>query len=242
LAANGLVFATLVAMDSNAQDRYATARNAMLEDIARIAWETRAETGRETFNPRVLEALGRVARHSLVPSGQESQAYANRPLPIGHGQTISQPFIVALMSDLLAVQPGDSVLEIGTGSGYQTAVLAELGAMVYTVEIIESLARQAHERLAELGYGDVAARIADGYAGWPEHASFDSIIVTAAAPEVPDALKQQLKTGGRLVIPVGAQQGAQTLYLIEKQPDGTFHRRAILAVRFVPLTGRDRAQ
>ncbi|MGZ5093929.1 MAG: protein-L-isoaspartate O-methyltransferase family protein [Burkholderiales bacterium] len=146
------------------------------------------------------------------------------------------------MTDLLVVQPGDKVLEIGTGSGYQTAVLAELGAKVYTVEIIESLARQAQERLGELGYGEFSARIGDGYVAWPEHAPFDSIIVTAAAPEVPNALEQQLKIRGRLVIPVGVQDGAQTLYVLEKQPDGRLHRQPILAVRFVPLTGGVRVQ
>jgi protein-L-isoaspartate(D-aspartate) O-methyltransferase len=134
------------------------------------------------------------------------------------------------------------MLEIGTGSGYQTAVLAELGAKVYMVEIIEALARQARERLAKLGYGDVSARIGDGYVGWPEHAPFDSITITAAAPEVTHALEQQLKIRGKLAHPVGAQNGAQTLYVLEKQPDGSFNRRAILAVRFVPLTGGARLQ
>jgi protein-L-isoaspartate(D-aspartate) O-methyltransferase len=236
LAAKSVVLAILTAMDAPAQDGYATQRNAMLEDVARIAWETLTETGREKFSPRVTEALGRVPRHRLVRSDQQAHAYDNRPLAIGLGQTISQPFIVALMTDLLAVQRGDKVLEIGTGSGYQTAVLAELGAKVYTIEIIEALGRQAQERLAELGYANIETRIGDGYAGWPEHAPFDSIIVTAAAPDVPNALEQQLRTGGKLVIPLGTQEGAQMLYVIEKQADGRFHRHPILAVRFVPLT------
>jgi protein-L-isoaspartate(D-aspartate) O-methyltransferase len=229
-------------VDVQAQDRYAAERNAMLDDIARITRETRSETGREVLSERVMGALGRVPRHRLVPPSEESQAYRNRPLSIGLGQTISQPFIVALMTDLLNAKPGDKVLEVGTGSGFQAAVLAELGVRVYTIEIIEPLGREAAIRLRQLGYGDIATRIGDGYRGWPEHAPFDSIIVTAAAPEVPPALAEQLKTGGRLVIPLGSESGAQTLYLMDKQNDGKLTRRAILAVRFVPLTGGTRAQ
>jgi protein-L-isoaspartate(D-aspartate) O-methyltransferase len=158
-------------------------------------------------------------------------------LAIGSGQTISQPFIVALMTDLMDVKPADNVLEIGTGSGYQAAVLSELARAVYTIEIVEPLGRDAAERLKRLGYRNVLAKIGDGYQGWPEYAPFDSIVVTAAAREVPPALIEQLKPGGRLVIPVGSQFGAQTLYLIEKQQDGNVTKRAMLAVRFVPLTG-----
>jgi protein-L-isoaspartate(D-aspartate) O-methyltransferase len=228
-------------MDAPAQDRYAAERNAMLEDIARIAFETRSDTGRQVFSTRVMQAIGRVPRHHLVPAAEVSQAYRNSPVSIGLGQTISQPFIVALMTDLLNVKPGDKVLEIGTGSGYQAAVLAELGATVYTVEIVEQLAREAKQRLAQLGYDHVITRVGDGQEGWAEHAPYDSVIVTAASPEVPGALPRQLKTGGRLVIPVGSQHGSQMLYLIEKQPDGTVTRRPVLAVRFVPLTGNDKS-
>jgi protein-L-isoaspartate(D-aspartate) O-methyltransferase len=224
-------------MDADAQDRYERERKALLEDIARITQETRAETGRGALSARVMEALRRVPRHKLVSSGDEGSAYRNQPLAIGLGQTISQPFIVALMTDLLDVKPGDKVLEVGTGSGYQAAVLAELGARVYTIEILEPLGREAAARLAALGYASVAARIGDGYRGWPDEAPFDSIIVTAAARDVPPALVEQLKPGGKLVIPIGESGGAQNLYLGEKQADGKLARRHVLAVRFVPLTG-----
>jgi protein-L-isoaspartate(D-aspartate) O-methyltransferase len=235
--ARGVLLASFLTMDASAQDRYAAERKEMLEDIARITRETRTETGRAELSARVMSAMARVPRHRLVPAGGEGQAYRNRPLTIGHGQTISQPFIVALMTDLLDAKPGERILEVGTGSGYQAAVLAELGARVYTIEIVEPLGREAATRLAELGYANVVTRIGDGYRGWPEHAPFDSIIVTAAARAVPPALIEQLKPGGKLVIPVGESGGAQTLYLIEKQPDGRTTRKQVLAVRFVPLTG-----
>jgi len=235
--AKGVLLGLLVTMDADAQDRYSAQRDAMLEEIARTTRETRSETGRAALSPRVMDALKRVPRHRLVPPEEESNAYRNRPLSIGLGQTISQPFIVGLMTDLLDVKPGDKVLEVGTGSGYQAAVLAELGAKVYTIEILEPLGREAAARLSALGYRSVITRIGDGFRGWPEEAPFDSIIVTAAPREVPDALAAQLKPGGKLVIPLGASQGAQTLYLMEKRADGTLTRREILAVRFVPLTG-----
>jgi protein-L-isoaspartate(D-aspartate) O-methyltransferase len=231
----GILLGVLLAMDSDAQDRYAAQRQAMIDEVARTTRETRRETGRAALNERVMQALARVPRHKLVPAGDEAAAYLNRPLSIGLGQTISQPFIVGLMTDLLEVQPGDKVLEIGTGSGYQAAVLAELGATVYTIEILQPLGEEAAARLKSLGY-KVMTRIADGYRGWPEAAPFDSIIVTAAAREVPGALVEQLKTGGRLVIPLG-ESGAQTLYVMTKEPDGRIVRRAVLAVRFVPFTG-----
>ena len=232
-----MLIGVFLSMDADAQDRYAAQRQAMLEDIARTTRETRHETGRAALSERVMQALARVPRHKLVPAGDEASAYLNRPLAIGLGQTISQPFIVALMTDFLEVQPGDKVLEIGTGSGYQAAVLAELGARVYTIEILQSLGEEAAARLAALGYKSVRTRIGDGYRGWPEEAPFDSIIVTAAARDVPSALVEQLKAGGRLVIPLGASGGAQTLYVMEKQADGTLTRREVLAVRFVPFTG-----
>ena len=224
-------------MQSGSGDSYATVRHMLLEDVARMARETGAETGRTTLNPRVMEALGRVARHRLVPADDERQAYRNSPLSIGFGQTISQPFIVALMTDLLDLRAGDKVLEIGTGSGYQAAVLAELGAQVYTTEIIEELGRAAQERLGALGYDNIVLRIGDGSAGWPEEAPFDAVLVTAAPPAVPPALVDQLKSGGRLVVPVGSAEGDQTLYVIAKDAHGRIERRPVLAVRFVPMTG-----
>ena len=236
----GLLIAAAPIMDSDAQERYAAERKAMLEDIARTTRETASETGRASLSERVMQAIARVPRHRLVSAGDEAQAYLNRPLSIGLGQTISQPYIVALMSDLLEVKAGDKVLEIGTGSGYQAAVLAELGAKVYTIEIVEPLGREAARRLTSLGYTAIETRIGDGYAGWPEQAPFDSIIVTAAPPDVPPELIRQLKPGGRLVIPLGSQLGAQTLYLIQKTADGTLTRRPVLAVRFVPLTGGEK--
>jgi len=239
--AKGAFFALILTMEASGQDRslnaHAADRQALLDDIARITRETRSETGRGALSERVMEALRRVPRHRLVPQAEQGSAYRNAPLAIGLGQTISQPFIVALMTDLLDVKAGDRVLEVGTGSGYQAAVLAELGAKVYTIEILEPLAREAAARLAELGYKSIVTRVGDGYRGWPEHAPFDSIIVTAAAREVPAPLVEQLKPGGKLVIPVGESGGAQTLWLIEKQADGKTARRQILAVRFVPLTG-----
>jgi protein-L-isoaspartate(D-aspartate) O-methyltransferase len=227
-------------MDADAQDRYAADKRAMLDDIARTTRETAAETGRGALSDRVMQAVARVPRHLLVSPGDERVAYRNQPLSIGQGQTISQPFIVALMTDLLEIKPGDKVLEIGTGSGYQAAVLAELGAKVYSIEIVEPLAREAAKRLKELGYASVETRIGDGYQGWPEQAPFDAIIVTAAPPDVPPELTRQLKPGGRLLIPLGPQFGAQTLYVIEKRADGSVDRRPVLAVRFVPLTGGGR--
>jgi protein-L-isoaspartate(D-aspartate) O-methyltransferase len=227
-------------MTADARDAYATQRREMLENIAQLTRETRLETGRAALGPRVMAAMGKVPRHRFVPAGEEGYAYADRPLAIGSGQTISQPFIVALMTDLMDVKPADKVLEIGTGSGYQAAVLSELARAVYTIEIVEPLGRDAAERLTQLGYRNVLAKTGDGYQGWPEHAPFDSIVVTAAAREVPPALIEQLKPGGRLVIPVGSQFGAQTLYLIEKQQDGNLTKREMLAVRFVPLTGGPR--
>ena len=230
----------LIVSDAAAQDRYAAERKQMVEEIARTTRETRGETGRAELSPTVMDAMSRVLRHRLVPAADQQNAYRNRPVAIGHGQTISQPFIVALMTDLLELKSGHRILEVGTGSGYQAAVLAELGAKVYTIEIVEPLAREAASRLTELGYTSVVTRIGDGYRGWPEQAPFDSIIVTAAAREVPSPLVDQLKPGGKLVIPVGESGGAQTLYVIGKRADGKVERRPVLGVRFVPLTGEGR--
>ncbi len=187
------------------------------------------------FAAPVKEAMLRVPRHLFVPPGLEKHAYDNAPLPIGHGQTISQPYIVALMTDLLALRKRDRVLEIGTGSGYQAAVLAEIVDRVYTIEIVAPLAAEARERLARLGYGNVEVRTGDGYKGWPGQAPFDAIMVTAGADETPAPLVEQLKPGGRLVIPLGPS-GNQRLTLIEKQPDGSIRTREIIPVRFVPFT------
>jgi protein-L-isoaspartate(D-aspartate) O-methyltransferase len=208
----------------------------MVDDIARLVEETQQETGRSTLNDRVMAAMAKVERHRFVPPGEEHRAYYDRPLAIGSGQTISQPFIVALMTDVMDVKPTDKVLEVGTGSGYQAAVLAALAHTVYTIEIIESLAREAAARFTALGYRNIIAKAGDGYQGWPEYAPFDSIMVTAAAQEIPQPLIDQLKPEGRLVIPIGSQVGAQKLITVEKRADGTIGKRDILAVRFVPLT------
>jgi protein-L-isoaspartate(D-aspartate) O-methyltransferase len=186
---------------------------------------------------RVLAAMERVPRHEFVPAPIRGLAYADRPLPIGHDQTISQPFIVAFMTEALKPSPGDRVLEIGTGSGYQAAVLAELVAKVYTIEIVAPLGERARADLARLKYGNVHVRIGDGYEGWPEHAPFDAIIVTCSPEHVPAPLVEQLRDGGRMIIPVGESPGAQALYLLEKR-GGKVERRAVLPVRFVPMTGK----
>jgi protein-L-isoaspartate(D-aspartate) O-methyltransferase len=227
-------------MTACAQDPYAAPRRQMVEEIARMARDTGAQTGRPVFSARVMAAMAKVPRHRLVPADEERNAYHNRPLSIGQGQTISQPYIVALMTELLDLQPGDRVLEIGTGSGYQAAVLAELAHTVYTVEIVEPLARESARRLAELGYRNIFVRTGDGHHGWPEHAPFDAIMVTAAAREVPRALLDQLKPGGRLVVPVGDRDRVQTLYVLGKDAAGAISQRAVLSVRFVPMTGGDR--
>ena len=187
---------------------------------------------RGVTDPRVLAAMAKVPRHLFVPEAYRAEAYQDHPLPIGHGVTISQPYIVALMTELAQVGPGDKVLEIGTGSGYQAAVLAELGAEVYTIEVLEPLARKARALLESLGYTKVHARHGDGYAGWPEAAPFDAIVVTAAPPEVPEALKVQLAEGGRLVIPVGSRY--QELKVIVRRGD-RFVSRTVIPVRFVPM-------
>jgi protein-L-isoaspartate(D-aspartate) O-methyltransferase len=222
---------------AGADDEFAARRRQMVAEVAALARDTGTETGRPAFDARVTTALGMVPRHRFVPFDQVRAAYDNRPLPIGHGQTISQPYIVALMSDLMKVEPHHVVLEIGTGSGYQAAILAELAQTVCTIEIIEPLARAAAERLRSLGYAKVRTRVGDGYYGWEECGPYDSIIVTAAGSHVPAPLVRQLKPGGRLVIPVGAPFLAQHLMLVEKRADGSIGTRQILPVRFVPLTG-----
>ena len=222
---------------SHAQDRFASERQRMVREIERTQLAVAGEAGQRTLDPKVMAVMSKVERHRFVRAELTGEAYDNRPLPIGHGQTISQPYIVALMTHLMRTNRGNRVLELGTGSGYQAAVLAELAKEVYTMEIIEPLGRQAAERLAQLGYRNVEVKIADGYYGWPEHAPFDSIIVTAAGSHVPPALVKQLKPGGRMVMPVGTSFLTQHLMLIEKQADGSVTTRQILPVSFVPLTG-----
>ena len=207
----------------------------MVAEVEAMYAETRGLTGLPAMSPRVRAALGKVERHRLVPPEQRALAYRNHPLPIGQGQTISQPYIVALSTDLIAPEPHHRVLEVGTGSGYQAAVLAEIVARVYSIEIVESLAVAAERSLRELRYQNIEIKVGDGYQGWPEQGPFDAIVVTAAAPRVPEALLAQLKSGGRMVIPVGAAGGAQDLLLIVKSADGRLEQKTVLPVRFVPL-------
>ena len=210
----------------------AARRATMLKEIR--ATYRAAATG--SPDEAVLQAMGRVRRHDFVPPELEASAYDNRPLPIGSGQTISQPYIVALMTDLARVKKADRVLEVGTGSGYQAAVLAEMGATVHTIEIVPALAATARERLARLGYSGVSVVAGDGYEGIPAHAPYDAIVVTAGAAHVPPALVSQLKPGGRMVIPVGDPLGYQELTIVEKATDGSVKTRTVIPVRFVPLT------
>ncbi|NTW37903.1 MAG: protein-L-isoaspartate(D-aspartate) O-methyltransferase [Syntrophobacteraceae bacterium] len=220
-----------------AGDSYSAPRAAMVEDIAADVRATRDRIGRKALNPRVMEVMGKVPRHEFVSDSQKPYAYENRPLPIGYGQTISQPYIVALMTDLLDITEASVVLEVGTGSGYQAAILAECVKEVYSVEIIKELGEQARDRLNRLGYNNTRVRVADGYHGWKEHAPFDGIIVTAAGSHIPPPLIEQLKPGGKMVIPVGGPFMTQQLLLVEKGEDGTTRTRQILPVAFVPLTG-----
>lgn len=217
---------------------FSRARRAMVAEVEAMAEELNsAPDGTPAITSAVLDALGRVPRHRFVPEIEWDFAYLNRPLSIGYGQTISQPYIVAFMTDLLKLKPGSRVLEIGTGCGYQTAVLAETGAEVYSIEIVEPLASQAAEILQALGYRHVHVRQGDGYHGWVEHAPYDGIIVTAGASHVPQPLLDQLKPGGRMIIPLGQAYATQELLLIIKDEQGAVHRQEVLPVRFVPLTG-----
>jgi protein-L-isoaspartate(D-aspartate) O-methyltransferase len=232
--------ATSAAHDTSGHDpdreRHAAAREQMLTAIRDMADEAAAYDD-VTISERVLDVMAAVPRHRFVPDSEAYAAYYNQPLSIGHGQTISQPYIVALMTELLALAPAQRVLEVGTGSGYQAAILSRLAGQVYSVEIVEPLAAAATERLRRLGYDNVEVKAGDGSLGWPQHAPYDAIIVTAAAEQVPSALLQQLKPGGRMVIPVGGWLDVQQLMLITKAHDGTLRREHIEPVRFVPLTG-----
>jgi protein-L-isoaspartate(D-aspartate) O-methyltransferase len=217
VVAVALVLTLAPAQAAAAQD-FAAERRAMVDEITATVRETRAATGKQTFDERVLVVMGQVPRHAFVPADQLPYAYRNRPLPIGHGQTISQPYIVALMTDLARV--------------------AHLAQAVYSIEIVEPLGLQAKERLQKLGYDKIQVRLGDGYHGWAEHAPYDAILVTAAASHIPPPLIRQLKPGGRMVIPVGAAFMVQQLMLVEKNLDGTVSTRQVLPVRFVPLTGQ----
>lgn len=220
-----------------AQSSFDAQRARMVEEILRDVEQTSAYTGRSQLEDSVMEAMRRVPRHEFVPVElRGAAAYRNRPLPIGYNQTISQPYIVALMSDLARVDADSRVLEIGTGSGYQAAVLAEIARHVYTIEIIEPLGLRAAETLERLGYDNVTVRIGDGYLGWPEQAPFDAIVVTAAPETVPEPLLEQLRPGGRLVIPVGATGQTQSLQVLEKTDSGEIRQTDVLPVRFVPFT------
>ena len=218
-------------------DDYQAQRARLVAQISQDVMDTRGYIGKSTLDERVMRTMGMVGRHRFVPAQLQSQAYENRPLPIGYGQTISQPYIVALMTDLLELEAGDVVLEIGTGSGYQAAILSRLVSQVYSIEIIPELAISASERLQRLGFENVEVQNTDGYYGWKEHAPFDAIIVTAASSHIPPPLVSQLKPGGVLMIPVGPAFQVQHLSLVRKSPEGELTTRQILPVRFVPFTG-----
>lgn len=209
----------------------------LLHEIRQEVRDTRRFTGRQALDERVMAALRKVPRHAFVPKKLEDCAYLNDPLPIGHGQTISQPYIVALMTDLVQPQTDHVVLEVGTGSGYQTAILAELVQQVYSLEIVDELAEAARERLQRMGYENVEVRSGNGHFGWPEHAPYDAIVVTAAAAGIPPPLTEQLKPGGTLVIPVGERYFGQALMVLKKDAKGRIEENRILPVAFVPLIG-----
>ena len=216
------------------EERFEDLRSQMMAEIAAEAALTAGHTGKASFGERVMRAIASVPRHEFVPVELQPYAYLNRPLPIGYEKTVSQPFIVALMTDLLEPESGDVVLEIGAGAGYQAAILAALAKRVYSVDIIEELAQGAERRLKRLGYDNVAIRVANGYYGWPEHAPYDKIMVTAASDLIPPPLLSQLRAGGRMVIPTGIPE-KQTLVLVEKSAAGSLSTREILPVRFSEL-------
>ena len=209
----------------------------MLAEIEQEVEYTSRLIGKRRLAPAVMQAMGRVLREAFVPPDLQAYAYDNGPLPIGHGQTISQPYIVALMTDLLQLEPDHSVLEVGTGSGYQTAVLAELARKVFTMELIPELGEASMSRLQRLNYTNIEYRTGNGYQGWPEYAPYDAIIVTAAAPYIPQPLIDQLKPGGRLVLPLGQQYMQQELVVVTRDEQGEIRTRDILGVSFVPLVG-----
>ena len=231
-----LLASALGGLGAAAEDPVVAQREQMIERIELHARQATEALGRDHIDPKVLAVMGNQPRHEFVPDDQRAYAYDDRPLPIGYGQTISQPFIVALMTDMLEIGPDDVALEIGTGSGYQAAVLARLVDEVHTIEIVPGLAETAEERLARLGYANVETYLGDGYYGVEDAAPFDAIVVTAAASHVPPPLIAQLKPGGRMVIPVGGGFALQHLMLVEKDEAGRVHTRQTLPVAFVPLT------
>lgn len=229
------IVAGLPVTDAHGQTDFAAQRESLVDELREYA-RAAAASGAPTISEAMLDVIGKVPRHEFVPEAEKPYAYANRPLPIGGGQTISQPYIVALMTELAGITNDEVVLEIGTGSGYQAAVLSEVAGEVYTIEIIDWLGRRAARDLERLGYDNVSVRVGDGYAGWPEHAPFDAILVTAAPDEVPQPLIDQLAVGGRMVIPVGAQDEVQVLRTLTRQADGTVRVDDVIPVRFVPFT------
>ncbi|WP_345976997.1 protein-L-isoaspartate(D-aspartate) O-methyltransferase [Sulfurimonas sp. HSL3-7] len=238
----GMIFVLLMTStllySGNFVDPYEKARKSLVETIEKEVEETRGYLGKRRLAKTTIDAMERVKRHEFVPVLYRFKAYENRPLPIGYGQTISQPYIVAVMTDLLDLNPTDRVLEIGTGSGYQAAVLAEIVNEVYTVEVIRKLGLAAEKRLDRLGYNNIKTKIGDGYYGWEEHAPYDAIIVTAAAGQIPPPLLKQLKPGGKMIIPVKSFYYVQYLILVSKDEKGAITTRQTLPVMFVPLTGK----
>jgi protein-L-isoaspartate(D-aspartate) O-methyltransferase len=229
--------AVLFAVPAPAQEARTQERAAMVAGIEAHARLAPQAVKNGAIDPAVLQAMRTIPRHEFVPETVRPHAYEDRPLPIGYGQTISQPFIVALMTDLLDVKPGDKVLEIGTGSGYQAAILSSLAERVYSIEIILELGKRAGEALGRLGFANVETKIADGYYGWSGKGPLDAIVVTAAASQIPPPLLEQLKPGGRMVIPIGGPFSAQHLMLVEKKSAGGITTRQLLPVQFVPFTG-----
>ncbi len=238
IAADRWPFREVPAAQAWQEMNHAELRRGRVAELKSDAKATALLTGRVSFSSRVMRAMAKVPRHAFVPAPEQTLAYLNTALPIGHRQTISQPYIVALMTDLLAPKETDIVLEVGTGSGYQAAILATLVKHVYSIEIVEPLAAEAKAKLEQLGFANVSVRTGDGYAGWPKHAPFDGIIVTAAAPSVPQPLLDQLKPGGRMVIPVGRRVFGQDLMVIVKEADGRITKKSVLPVAFVPFTGK----
>ncbi len=224
------------------EDDFREEREQLVREIEAEYRDTAAWTGRSKMDPKVRAAIAKVPRHAFVLEAERNLAYVNVALPIGHGQTISQPYIVAIMTDLLDLEPNHVVLEVGTGSGYQAAVLAELTERVYSVEFVQELSDRARETLAVLGYDNVELRVGDGRRGWPERAPYDAIIVTAATPEIPPPLLEQLKRGGRMVVPVGEPYFSQDLMRVEKDADGKITERPLLPVGFVPLVRHDHSE
>lgn len=238
LVTTGCLLSLTAGLASAADDNAASQRQALWQEVTAMIGRLGDDLGFTTLSPHVRAALEKVPREAFVPPDQRPFAYANRPLPIGHGQTISQPLIVAIMTELLDLEPGDRVFELGTGSGYQAAVLDAAGAQVFSVEIVPELGRSARAALDSTGHADVRTRVGDGYFGWESEAPFDAIIVTAAGEHIPPPLLRQLEPGGRMVLPVGGRYATQRLVLVTRDEAGTVRTRDITPVSFVPLTGR----